>query len=229
MNAYLVSMRNSLASLGLAVTMLLTGCTGAATVKPPTVSAMVPDAEEVRSPEVTLHMDTDFTAEERADALQAAEIWRKQTNGLARINLVYDLDFSDLIGMNELFTHGASLVVRRDSEDSLVQGADEESDCDSCVLGWMNSGGLHAIGHPPVHGAFVVDRLEEYNQVIPTFRLQVMLHEFGHVLGLPHVPATQAIMYPAVIPGRTACLKQSDLTAFCSVNVCGATRMYPCE
>ena len=231
MSNYIVSIRNSLVSLGLALVLLVTGCAGTkAIVRPATVSTMVPDAEEPRPPEVTLHMDTAFTAEEREDAFRATEVWRKQTNELARIHLVYDLDFDDLIGLNKLFTNGASLVVRRDSEDTLVQGADEESGCDGCVLGWMNSGGLHASGHPPVHGAFVFDRLEGLNaDLIPGIRLQVMIHEFGHVLGLPHVAATQALMYPGVIPGRTSCLKQADLSAFCSVNVCGTTRMFPCE
>jgi hypothetical protein len=192
-----------------------------------TVSSLVPDAEELRSAEVTLHMDTAFTAEERVDALQAAETWRKQTNDLARIVLVFDLDFDDLIGMNKLFTQGANLVVRRDSEDPVVQASDEESECVGCVLGWMNSGGLHGIGHQPIHGAFIADRL--VNDRFPSLRVQVMLHEFGHVLGLPHVTSIQAIMFPGVIPGRTSCLKKPDLVAFCSVNECGPTQLYPCE
>ncbi len=216
---YLVSMRNSVLSVAM-LAMVLLGCG-----TPRTVSDVVPEAKETSAPVVTLHMDGDFTAEERADAFKAAEVWRKQTQGLARIELVYDVDFNDLMGLGQLFAEEANIVVRRDSEDPIVQAADEEEGCDSCVLGWMNAGGIHGPGHQPIHGAFVVDRLSVSREM----RVQVMIHEFGHVLGVPHVAAIQGLMYPYAMPGRTSCLKQPDLVAFCSVNECADVHMLPCE
>ncbi len=171
--------------LFLALILALTSC--APKVIPPrvTVATLLPDAEQTREPKVVLHMDTAFSPEERANAATAADTWYKQTGGLAQITLVYDLDFDDLVGMNQLFTSGANLVVRRDSDDTIVQASDAESDCEGCVLGWMNAGGLHGPGHQPIHGAFVVDRH-------PELQLAVMLHEFGHVLGVAHVGAYQS-------------------------------------
>ena len=169
-------------------------------------------------------MDVDFTADERADAQDAANIWRAQTSGLADINLVYDADFNDLTTMGLLMDADANIVVRRTSDMVTVLKADEEADCFGCVLGWMNAGGIHGPTHKAIHGAFVVDRI-----TAPGIQIQVMIHEFGHVLGVPHVGAIQGLMYPAVIPGRTACLKKPDLVAFCGVNECGIHKMYPCE
>jgi len=203
----------------LSLAMAVTACG-----RPVSVSGLVPGAESVRPARAELHMDVDFTESERADAAKATDIWRKQTGGLADIRLVYDLDFNDLAGLNEHLELNHSVVVRRTSEQDSVVAADAEAQCDGCVLGWMNSGGIHAPGHKPIHGAFVVDRF-----TMPGIQLQVMLHEFGHVLGLPHVEARQAIMYPSVVLGRTQCLKKSDLVAFCDVNECGSTVLYPCE
>jgi hypothetical protein len=191
------------------------------TVRPAPHGDLVPDPEEVRPPHVTLHMDVAFTPEERADAEAAAVVWSHQTNELAKVVLVYDVDFDDLIGLSDLYACGANMVIRRNSEDALVQATDKEHGCSGCILGWMNKGGIHASGHPPVHGAFVVDRH-------PELRLPVMIHEFGHALGVQHVADDKSMMYPKVREGRPSCLNRSDLIAFCAVNVCDGRTLYPC-
>lgn len=214
MTAYSVGMRYLVAF----VLLLIVGCT-----KPMTVTTLVPGAQEPLAPSVTLHMDTDFTTSERASAQEAVDLWRNQTSGLANITLVYDLDFNSLSNLQEHVAEGHHLVASMESWMSVVQSEDESNHCDGCVLGWMNAGGVHGVGHRPIHGAFVLDR-------IPADMLTaIMVHEFGHVLGVPHVGAIQGVMYPAAIRGRTACLKKPDLVAFCSVNECGNRKMYPCE
>jgi hypothetical protein len=188
------------------------------------IKSLSPTFTDPKAPSLVLHMDTAFTPAERADADRASAVWKAQTSGVADIKLVYDLDFDDLIGMQKLIDAKANLVVRYESGMAAVAASDEEADCDGCVLGWMTAGGVHNIKGKPVYGAFVADRIEG-----PGIRLQVMLHEFGHALGLPHVASRQSLMYPHAIPGRTACLKPADLTAFCEVNVCNGAVMHPCE
>lgn len=188
------------------------------------IKSLSPSFTDPKAPSLVIHMDTAFTAPERADAQRAADVWKAQTEGLASIKLVYDLDFDDLIGMQKLLDDKANVVVRYESGMNAVEAADADADCEGCVLGWMTAGGLHNPKGSPVVGGFVVDRI-----TAPGIQLQVMMHEFGHALGLPHVPSRQSIMYPSVHPGRTACLKQADLTAFCEVNVCSGATMHPCE
>lgn len=188
------------------------------------LAPLVPEAEELRPAQVTLHMDVEFSPDERKDLAQAVGIWSRQTSGLAAIWLVYDLDFNDLIGLNEHVVMGHHTVVRLTSDLASVESADTEAHCLGCVLGWMTEGGIHNEARQPVHGAFVVDRLSNQNR-----RVQVFLHELGHVLGLSHVAQRHAIMYPSIVEGRVTCLKQPDLVAFCTVNDCGHSLILPCE
>ena len=88
----------------------------------------------------------------------------------------------------------------------------------------MTSGGIHNPAGSRVIGGFVADRISSLG-----VRTQVMIHEFGHALGLPHVGARQAMMYPSADPHRTDCLKKPDLVAICDVNECGKYKMIPCE
>lgn len=210
-------MRTTLACAIVAIGTLISGCT-----KPQvSVSTLVPGSSEPLPAKTTLHMDVDFTPEERADADSAADTWSKQTGGQAKIDLVYDLDFNDPIGLVRL--QDANVVVRRESWMEAVKEADSETNCHGCVLGWMNAGGLHNPWGYQIHGAFVVDRIN------PSDLRQVMLHEFGHALGVPHVQAVQGIMYPIAVHGKLACLRRVDITAFCSVNACDSRKTYPCE
>ncbi len=196
--------------LGLLLTLLLIGCSG--TVQ---IGDILRGAAGTSPPVITLHMDTEFTAEERADANNAALLWNKQTGGVAKITLLYDLDFNSPSELERL--QDSNLVIRAESDMRVVVAMD--NGCVGCVLGWMTSGGLHNVGHGPINGAFVVDRIPRES------RTQVMLHEFGHALGLPHVPARQAIMYPSLQAGQSTCLKKPDLVAFCEVNECGSAQM----
>lgn len=200
---------------------------------PVSIGNLLPGHEPTRAPVVTLHMDTDFTVDERAVIQAAADAWRKQTGGLAVITLDYDLDFTSVSNLAEHQLRGDHLVARAEGWMDMVSY--EDSDCPQdepvterneheCVLGWVTSGGIHNPMGQPIHGAFVMDRLQE-----PGLLIQVVLHEFGHALGLPHLGAIQAVMYPSAFAKRTACLKLPDLQAFCQVNACGNTKTYPCE
>lgn len=209
----------ALFSLAFTVAVLVAGCTA----ELPDVPAMISGQRIPAVPSVTLHADTAFTPTERGLITTASALWSVQTSGLAKIQVVYDLDFDSVSSITEHATNGHNMMKRMTSDMPEVQGEDEPN---AKLLGEvMPSGGVHNPWHLPLRVIFVADRLEGD----PQFYLQVILHEFGHVLGLPHSPVISAIMYPSAIREKTACLKVNDLASFCNVNVCGTHRMIPCE
>lgn len=195
---------------------LLAGCSGAQD------RAVSPEATKL--PVVTLHLDVAFTPDERAAIQEAADSWSRQTSGLATMFLYYDVDFDSVQNLGSHVLVMDNIFVRAESWMDSVKASDEDSECNGCVLGWTTSGGIHNLARGPVIGALVVDRIPTHGLLV-----QVVMHEFGHVFGLPHSPARQAIMYPSASAARTNCLKQPDLSLFCQVNQCGNYRMLPCE
>lgn len=221
MSTHITGMRSAIARLLLAVTLLLCPACGAPSLTVAQIlSPMVPDAEAPKPASVTFHADTDFTDPERQYIQSACDVWRKQTGGQALITVLYDLDFNSISGLEEHVQSGHSLLVRATSDMDMVAAAD--GDEPGSVLGWMTSGGIHNPDKSPLHGVFVVDRMDGVF-------LSVVVHEFGHALGLPHNPARQAVMYPSVNPMRTACLKRTDIASFCDINGCDGRPTYPCE
>lgn len=191
-------------------------------------------------PSVVLHADVEFTPTEQGKILESAQIWREQTSGLADIRVIFDLDFNSVSSLEQHRTD--DLLIRMTSDLKAIQDIDCESateqgmPCDMPwgpkVLGFVTpTGGVHATNHGNIRMVLVADRL--FDPEDPRYEtdrwVQVNIHEFGHILGLPHVPATQAVMYPSFRKHPHTCLTPPDLTAFCSVNDCTGYKMKPCE
>lgn len=177
------------------------------------------------APAVTLHGDTSYTAPERKAIEKAADIWREQTGGQANIKIVWDRDPSAVkVDTEHTLRKSSSDDLQVVLIDCMIAAENDLPPCMPTLLGWVDiPGGIHNHEHEPVSVNFIPDRYETESKFV-----SVAIHEFGHLLGLPHQNVTQAVMYPTQNAEKT-CLKPSDLASFCSVNVCDGRKMYPCE
>ena len=223
--SYILGMRSALVAVVLLVSSLV-GCSGIRVIREPSPKEFAPGAQDPIAPVTTIHCDTAFTKEERASLLAAAELWNVQTSGVARITLVFDVDFESTRDIESHANSQENLMLRLESWMEIVQSEDGEQG--ALLLGVVSpAGGIHNPWQKPLTVGFVVDRLD--GKLSGVTLTQVALHEFGHVLGIPHQPGVAGIMFPSAIKAKDVCLKKSDLVAFCSVNECGTHRMHPCE
>lgn len=175
--------------------------------------------------DVVMHGDVDFDADERSAIQEAAEIWRKQTNGLARIRIQWDLDFNNDESL-ELHRDKSKLVKANSEMESVKEG-----DCVAakgmglpCIgipilLAWVQpGGGIHNYDDVNPDMVVIADRMPSTK-----FLTQVVLHEFGHILGVPHINDKKAIMYPISSPKEgPVCLTEKDIAGYCMANGCGS-------
>ena len=189
-----------------------------------TVRDIVPGARPTIEPKAIVHCDTAFTTDERQQLFAAADLWKRQTSGLAEVTLVFDVDFASTSNIQNHVDLQHNMMLQLESWMPAV--SDEGT---AKTLGFVSpSGGIHNPWHKPLTVGFVVDRVAP-NGISDATLKQIALHEFGHVFGVPHQLAMNAIMFPSAVKTDSVCLKRPDLAAFCQVNDCGTRRMYPCE
>lgn len=217
-------MRATVAALVFAIC-TLGGCSSS--LHEPTLQELAPDAGPPVAPKATIHCDTAYTAEERKELFAAADIWHAQTDGLATITLVFDVDFGSTVDLEGHVGRGENIMLRLESWMDLVKSEDDAQG--GLLLGVVSpAGGIHNPWQKPLTVGFVADRLGP-NSISDATLKQVALHEFGHILGVGHIHTMNAIMFPAAVPAKDVCLKPADLNGFCQVNVCGTHKMTPCE
>lgn len=175
-----------------------------------------------RDPTVTMHGDSSFLPQERECLQDSANKWSEQTSGLVDIKLDWDYDAKDPVSVVKHLP--TNRLERWTSTTPEVQMYNDEG---LIVLGLVKGKGIKDEFRRPIRMYMVMDRLQDPHDCRLTG-----IHEFGHVLGLPHIegPGMEgAIMYPYTIHERSACLKKEDLMLFCFVNDCGKVQMKPCE
>lgn len=208
-------------SMSLALVALLICCSCTQVPHSPAADTTESVPEPTSPATVTIHGDVDFTPAEREKLLLAAEVWHVQTDKCAQISIIWDADLTDTEWVKA--HKDDNLLGRFTSEAEFVRESDDESGAK--LLGRVSpSGGIHNPWRKPVRMVLIADRLDARDSWIAT-----AVHEFGHVLGVPHVQAVQGVMFPYYIAHRHQCLKKPDLVAFCQVNECGSKKMHPCE
>lgn len=204
--------------------MALVGCASVGPGK-----TLLEGAKPPNPPTIVMHGDKNFTADERKAFERVSDTWSRQTDGLAKISFVWDLDPSDTKAMADI-----PLIWRLNSESEEVKAEDCDVSermglppglCLPVVLAWVSPvGGIHSPEeNVPVQMVAIPDRYASMDEMYAT-----ILHEAGHVFGLPHLPQYKsAVMYPA--EHGQMCLTQPDLSEFCKANDCTGHTMHPCE
>jgi len=216
----------TLSTLALYMGLLATGCTTAVPVK---------------APDVLLHGDESFTLTERQECVQwAADKWYQQTQGLADLQVVWDVDSGDVKSLkahqsdNRLLKLSSTspMTVEQDKEsyEDCMDGLHDDGACKTIKLMGITSpsGGIKSPVHTVLKQNLTVGLVTDRFTDIHVCRL-VTLHEFGHVFGIPHQDHITSIMFPSVVEGQSECMKPEDLMAFCYANDCGAVQMKPCK
>lgn len=163
-----------------------------------------------------VHADTAFGGIERTGIQIAADAWRTQTAGLVDIEVTFDgkLDGIPLLRADT----NSPLILEWDAQTGCLAGAGP------CIMGQINTlGGIHN-PHPDGGRVFLVlvDRASSYG--LNAFA-RIVMHEFGHLLGLTHVPDPYAVMSAASDARFEGVeLTTPDFSEFCRVNDCGGFR-----
>lgn len=207
-----MKLKNTLYSLA---TVLFLGCCTRAN-QPAT--PLPPETFAPETVTLTVHIDKSMTQEQKDSVRSAIQEWQIAVRSIVTSNIVEDWsNEEEMIGPtienDEMICTRDVYVAGLKNSHSLVQIIDEKVDTKTGqVLGYTNS----KCGSKWI--ALFVDRSEKQK-----FRT-VMLHEFGHLIGMQHLPIVGTIMYPSVDKG-TNCITQIDLAQFCSMWKCRPEQM----
>ena len=183
----------------LAVLVLALTCCARET-KPPKATeraARKPDVTQVRTYrelDLALHVDVAFNAAGRKEIQAAAAAWRELSKGRVRITPIYDLDFNDIEGLKEHQARGDTVLIGVLSSMPIVEAIDARVQTSPSGRVVAATTELQQGGHAVFA---IMDRIQATR-----FR-QVLMHELGHVLGMPDLDEMGAIMSGVEVKGST--------------------------
>jgi len=158
---------------------------------------------------LTFHADTAFTQQER-DILEisCSEIY-KQSSGLLKLNIIYDLDF---ISTNSLLYH---------TSDNLLMRAPSYAD-------YIKPDFLGFTVKNPNTGQIFIYIISERIKTPIAFQ-HVAMHEFLHGFGLHHVTSINSIMYPETLSNPPTCMTEDDAWELCGIYHCDYDTLNYCR
>jgi hypothetical protein len=196
--------------IGLLIIASSVGCAHSMSIHYPEVPKFSPKVS------IDLHGDTAFSEKERQTISLVALTWNDYSNGLASINLVFDLDFDDMKSFDLAINQNT--LVRSLSSSVLIQNVDMIDGAD--VLGFVSHSRTNRL--LPQRMYLVQDRLENDQRFF-----SVVLHEFGHMLWMNHVDTFGTLMYHSMY-NSISCPTKLDMEEFCKANECKLSNMKWC-
>ena len=145
---------------------------------------------------ITLHADEGFTPLARALITKASGAWRDASNGRIKIDVEYDVNFGDLESVEAHKAANESFLIPIFGDGRVAERIDE-------ALGGPGKQPVAATlpskgpGDPTVV-FLILDRIGEEEGSF----FSVVTHEFGHVAGLPDLPALGSIMSAGHVKGE---------------------------
>lgn len=137
---------------------------------------------------LTMHADTDFSDAGRARITHAARAWYELTSGNVDINIVFDLDFESLSSLKE-HEHDSRIIGVLESY-PVVRELDRQ---------------FRTTQIKPLAATALADRTPLVflimDRILTSQFETVVMHELGHVAGLPDLPTYGAIMSGVQVNG----------------------------
>ncbi len=147
------------------------------------------DVQYHRSFESTLHGDVDFDEPERALIREAAMKWNRAPGGYIRLEVVFDLDYSSVSGLQE------HVALRHNTVVKTPQTAPAAAWIDGQHPGVTVLAATATMRNGSSVVLVIVERIE------PSHFVSDVTHEFGHVIGFPDAPTRGSIMSAQEVRG----------------------------
>jgi len=157
----------------------------------------------------TIHADNTFTKEERENIITSKEKWEKASNGIAKLNIEFDYNFSE-----EDKIPVKILLLRLTEKDGLTKKIDDLAEYK------IPAGTLKAITSEVMF--VVVDRIKNKEEFI-----RKLTREFGHDLGISDIDGVPSMM--SYDNESVNCLTKFDMMVFCVKYLCKQRDINYCE
>lgn len=145
-------------------------------------------------------IDSRFTSKELSLIIKAADEWFIKTKGKAQFELVFNFDVSKYSNFDK---NGNILVmVKASKDDEYIKNIDKNQ---NTILGFYD-----ARGDVPFI-SIVADRMKFASD---EYYYGVVIHEFGHSLGIRHNNIEGTVMFPTMDKSSSH-LQQADIDQFC--------------
>lgn len=171
-------------ALGPAVSLMAASC-----APPPAVSRQATEVRVTRAAAMHFKADANFTELSRSEIRCAFREWREVTGGRVSFSADFDLDAGPRGNFVRYVSERRPLIVGITSDSGLVRAADAWHGATVVALQFDAN-------ETRPNGIFVVA-----DRVRPGRLCAIVMHELGHVLGLPDLPTFGAIMSGQEIRG----------------------------